>query len=92
MPFNIQTSQEISRRKYSGAGIFLLLFLLLQLASLFAVAQNNTITGRVQDSKTKEGIAYATIAVKGTNTGIIADSAGDFSLSLNSATQRRRCP
>lgn len=62
-----------------------LLFLLLgmMLISAQLLAQNRTVTGKVTDSK-GNGIANATINVKGTKIGTSTSSDGEFSLSIPS--------
>jgi len=58
--------------------------------SLFAsvlFAQNKTINGKITDLATKEGLAGATVLVKGTTTGTVTDSLGHFSLSVPSGAK-----
>jgi outer membrane receptor protein involved in Fe transport len=53
--------------------------------SLFATAlfaQNKTINGKITDLATKEGLAGATVLVKGTTTGTVTDSLGNFKLTV----------
>ena len=42
-------------------------------------AQNVTVSGVVTDEQTKEGVIGASVLVKGTTTGTIADFEGNFS-------------
>ncbi|MFT3949857.1 MAG: SusC/RagA family TonB-linked outer membrane protein [Agriterribacter sp.] len=66
-----------------------------KLAALFAVlmllcvasaySQTKTVTGRVTDLK-GDPVPYATIKIKGANTGVAADQNGNFSIEVNSKT------
>ena len=58
---------------------FLLLFV-----SLASLAQSG-LTGKITDSKTKEGLPGVSIAIKGTNAGTTTDAEGNFTLSVTSA-------
>lgn len=61
--------------------LFMSLFLLLTLFQE-AIAQNRTITGRVTDASTNEGLPGVTVLVKGTQAGTSTDAAGNYSLSV----------
>jgi hypothetical protein len=62
--------------------IVLILLLLVNFsANLFSQTDNGKITGKVIDSKTNEGVPFASIAVWGTTNGVIADQDGSFSFS-----------
>src|SRR5689334_16775863 len=56
------------------------LFSMLMLISVLALAQTRTVTGRVTDAQGK-AIPFASVTVKGTNTGVSADEGGNFSIS-----------
>lgn len=49
------------------------------LLGLLAHAQNRTITGRVTDAQGKP-VPFASVTVKGTNTGVAADANGNFTI------------
>ena len=49
------------------------------------LAQTRTISGRITDQKTKEGLPGATVLVKGTTTGVSSNSDGSFSLNIPDA-------
>ncbi|HEY0678372.1 MAG TPA: TonB-dependent receptor [Chitinophagaceae bacterium] len=55
--------------------------LILQLFSSQVYAQTLTVSGRVTNKSTGEGLANATVALKGTRTAIQTDANGNFSLS-----------
>lgn len=57
-----------------GLGVFLFLF-----SCSFTFAQNK-ISGKIIDQKTKEGIPGASVRIKDTNTGAVADFEGKFSI------------
>ncbi len=50
----------------------------------FIIPQTRTITGTIQDEK-NEPVQGATILIKGTQTGTTSDSAGHFSININSS-------
>jgi TonB-linked SusC/RagA family outer membrane protein len=52
---------------------------LLLLVTTLAIAQPRTVTGRITDSQGNP-VPFATITVKGTNTGVAADQSGNFSI------------
>ncbi|HEU5290533.1 MAG TPA: SusC/RagA family TonB-linked outer membrane protein [Cyclobacteriaceae bacterium] len=58
-----------------------ILFLLLLTTGL-AFAQSTTVKGKVTDARTGDGVIGANIIVKGTATGTITDSNGEFSLEV----------
>ena len=51
--------------------------------SFHATAQNVTISGTVKSGTTKEGIAYATVAVSGSQQGTLTDATGAFKLTVS---------
>lgn len=55
------------------------MFSMLMLISVFALAQTRTVTGRVTDAQGK-GVPFASVTVKGTNTGVSADENGNFTI------------
>jgi len=55
------------------------LFSMLMLISVLALAQTRTVTGRVTDAQGK-AVPFASVTVKGTNTGVSADEGGNFSI------------
>ncbi|HWB64722.1 MAG TPA: carboxypeptidase-like regulatory domain-containing protein, partial [Chitinophagales bacterium] len=59
-----------------------LLFVVLVFSGFIASAQNRTITGRVTDGANGGAMPGATIVVKGTQTGTVADSAGYFKIDV----------
>ncbi|MCX6274302.1 MAG: DUF5686 family protein [Bacteroidetes bacterium] len=58
------------------------LFLLFQFVSVFAFAQTLKITGRIIDGETREVIPFSNVILKSTLTGTMADSAGNFRLTI----------
>lgn len=60
---------------------FFLLCLVLLSAVLHAAAQDRTITGRVTDQATGEGLPGVTVLVKGTSVGMTTGGDGSFTLS-----------
>jgi TonB-linked SusC/RagA family outer membrane protein len=52
---------------------------LLMLVVTLAIAQPRTVTGRVLDAQGNP-VPFATVTVKGTNTGVAADQSGNFSI------------
>ncbi len=67
----------------------LTVLLLLQNVALYA---QKTLKGSVIDSKTKQGIPYASIGVVGRGIGTIADENGDFVLRLNKNSVSEKNP
>jgi hypothetical protein len=60
----------------------LILLLLINLSSnLFSQVNNGIIKGKVIDSKTNQGVPFASIAVWGTTIGVVADQDGNFTFS-----------
>ena len=59
------------------------LIIILLIASLSSLAQNNFIRGKIIDNETGETLIGVTVRVAGTNTGTISDFDGNYSLSLN---------
>lgn len=61
------------------------------LGALFAFAaaslsaQNVTVTGKITDASTGEGIPFASVLVKGTTSGISSDAEGTYSISVPAA-------
>jgi hypothetical protein len=59
-----------------------LLFLSITISAIITAQQNSgVISGRVYNSKTNEGVPFATVQIWGTSTGAFTDSEGKFSLS-----------
>src|SRR5215213_2559530 len=52
---------------------------MLMLISALAFAQTRAVTGRVTDAQGKP-VPFASVTVKGTNTGVAADASGDFTI------------
>lgn len=50
--------------------------------SIFAFAQNSTITGTVKSATTKETLSAVTVTVKGTNQGTFTSDKGNFKLNV----------
>jgi TonB-linked SusC/RagA family outer membrane protein len=64
----------------------LLMSLVLILSFLYgAMAQTRTVSGRVTDQKTNEGLPGVTVLLKGTNTGVSTNATGAFSLAVPEA-------
>ncbi|HZY24814.1 MAG TPA: carboxypeptidase-like regulatory domain-containing protein, partial [Bacteroidales bacterium] len=61
--------------------VFIFLFLINLSSNLFSQTNNGTIIGKVIDSKTNQGVPFASIAVWETTTGVIADQDGNFTFS-----------
>jgi TonB-linked SusC/RagA family outer membrane protein len=60
----------------------LLLWLLVAISVLPALAQTRTIKGKVTDAKDGSAIPYATVRIEGTNRGTATDQQGNFSIEL----------
>lgn len=77
--------ENASGINYSKSFLMKLLPILLLLvnfsANLFSQPNNGIIKGKVIDSKTNEGVPFASIAVWGTKIGVIADQDGNFTFS-----------
>ena len=54
------------------------------IVSMGAYAQNLTVTGKVTDSSTGEGVPFAGVQVKGSTTGTVTDIDGIYSVSAPS--------
>jgi TonB-linked SusC/RagA family outer membrane protein len=61
------------------------ILLLLVCTTTWAQSQSVTITGRVTDAETQQGLPGASVLVTGTSNGTITDADGNFSLSVQSA-------
>jgi CarboxypepD_reg-like domain/TonB-dependent Receptor Plug Domain len=61
--------------------VFILLLLISLSSNLSGQANNGTIKGRVIDSKTNQGVPFASIAIWETTTGVFADEDGNFTFS-----------
>ena len=61
---------------------YLLALLLASVLSVGAKAQITTISGKVENSESKEKIAAVTITVKGTNLGTFTDDRGNFKIAV----------
>jgi TonB-linked SusC/RagA family outer membrane protein len=64
---------------------FLSLFTMLMLCGVLAFAQSRVVTGKVTDENGNP-VSFASVKVKGTNTGAIADANGAYSLKVNPNT------
>ena len=64
---------------------FLSLFTMLMLCGVLAFAQSRVVTGKVTDIDGNP-VSFASVKVKGTNTGTIADANGAYSLKVNPNT------
>jgi outer membrane receptor for ferrienterochelin and colicin len=60
---------------------YLLFFIFIISSSLLGQVNNGTIKGRVLDSKTNQGIPFASVAVWGTSLGVLTDQDGNFTFS-----------
>ncbi|MFT3824836.1 MAG: SusC/RagA family TonB-linked outer membrane protein [Chitinophagaceae bacterium] len=63
----------------------LTLLTVLALSIVIAYGQNPSVTGQVKDAK-GEPVPFATIKIKGTNTGVAADATGSFKINAASGT------
>jgi TonB-linked SusC/RagA family outer membrane protein len=61
---------------------FLSLFTMLMLCGVLAFAQSRVVTGKVTDENGNP-VSFASVKVKGTNTGVSADANGAYSLRVN---------
>ncbi|MFM6926365.1 MAG: carboxypeptidase-like regulatory domain-containing protein, partial [Ferruginibacter sp.] len=61
---------------------FLSLFTMLMLCGVLAFAQSRVVTGKVTDIDGNP-VSFASVKVKGTNTGVSADANGAYSLKVN---------
>ncbi|MBW7952642.1 MAG: carboxypeptidase-like regulatory domain-containing protein, partial [Chitinophagaceae bacterium] len=62
---------------------FLLLLFALSLCTAAINAQQNTITGKVKNSKNNESLAAVSVTIKGSTIGTYTDDKGAFSLTTN---------
>ena len=63
---------------------YLVLFLLANVFTIAAFAQNVTISGNVRNSSTKEGAGAVSVTIKGADNGTFTDDKGNFKLSAKS--------
>ena len=63
---------------------YLVLFLLANVFTIAAFAQNVTISGNVRNSSTKEGAGAVSVTIKGADNGTFTDDKGNFKLSVKS--------
>lgn len=63
----------------------LFLSALFALAAASLSAQNVTVTGKITDASTGEGIPFASVLVKGTTSGISSDAEGTYSINVPAA-------
>jgi hypothetical protein len=61
---------------------YLVAFLLANVFTISAFAQNVTITGNVRNSNTKEGSGAVSVIIKGEDNGSFTDDKGNFKLSV----------
>jgi hypothetical protein len=61
---------------------FLSLFTMLMLCGILAFAQSRVVTGRVTDKNGKP-IPFASVLVKGSNSGVQTDVNGEYSIRVN---------
>src|SRR5215213_2191444 len=60
-------------------------FVLLLLTHL-AIAQGNSVSGKVTDARNNEGLLGVSVQVKGTNKGAVTDANGNFTISVPSSS------
>lgn len=65
------------KQAYKGLILFICVF-----SCIIVRAQNNSIKGKVFDAVSREGIAGASIQIKGTSIGAASDAAGSFTLDV----------
>ena len=63
---------------------YLVLFLLANILTIAAIAQNITISGNVRNSNTKEGAGAVSVTVKGAVNGTFTDDKGNFKITVKS--------
>lgn len=63
---------------------YLVTFLLANILTITAFAQNVTISGNVRNSSTKENAGAVSVTIKGAETGTFTDDKGNFRLSVKS--------
>ena len=64
---------------------YLGLALVFAFSAAMAQGQSVTITGKVTDSETQQGLPGASVLVVGTTTGTVTDVNGDFSITVDQA-------
>lgn len=75
---------QFYKTKKRGVAYWSILLLLVCTAT-WAQSQSVTITGRVTDAETQQGLPGASVLISGTTNGTITDADGNFSLSIQSA-------
>jgi outer membrane receptor protein involved in Fe transport len=68
-------------RKFAS---YVVTFLMANLLTITAFAQNVTISGNVRNSNTKEGAGAVSITIKGASTGTFTDDKGNFKITVKS--------
>src|SRR5437870_5571258 len=63
---------------------YLVTFLMDNIFTIAALAQNVTISGNVRNSNTKENDTAVSVRIKGGSTGTFTDDKGNFTISTNS--------
>ena len=63
---------------------YLVMFLLANILSIAAIAQNVTISGNVKNSATQENASAVSVTIKGSSVGTFTDDKGNFSLTTKS--------
>ena len=63
---------------------YVVTFLMANLLTIAAFAQNVTVSGNVRNSNTKEGAGAVSVTIKGTSTGTFTDDKGNFKLTVKS--------
>ena len=66
-------------RKLTG---YLVTFLMANIITIGAIAQNVTINGNVRNSSSKEGSGAVSITVKGDDIGTFTDDKGNFRITV----------
>ena len=62
---------------------YLIALLLANIITITATAQTTTVSGKVENSATKEKVAAVSVTVKGTNTGTFTDDNGNFKITVS---------
>ena len=65
---------------------YLVTFLLANVVTIAAFAQNVTISGNVRNSSTKEGAGAVSVTVKGGTAGTFTDDKGNFRITVKEFT------
>jgi outer membrane receptor protein involved in Fe transport len=78
---NIYKPKQRDMRKVTS---YLVTFLLANVLTITAFAQNVTISGNVRNSSTKENAGAVSVTIKGTETGTFTDDKGNFKISVKS--------